>query len=41
MSAIGEFKNKNGITPKYLIIYRDGVGESQRTAVLNYELPQI
>jgi len=37
--ALTEFKKKNGIFPKNMIIYRDGVGDSQRKAILMNELP--
>lgn len=37
--ALTEFKKKNGYYPENVIIYRDGVGDSQRKAVLLYELP--
>lgn len=39
--ALNEFKKKNGTFPKNMIIYRDGVGDSQRKAILMNELPQI
>ena len=39
--ALTEFKAKNGTYPHNIIIYRDGVGDSQQKAVLLYELPQI
>lgn len=39
--ALTEFKNKNGCYPMQVIIYRDGVGDSQRKAVLMYEIPQL
>ena len=39
--AISEFKKKNNIHPHRIIIYRDGVGDSQKSIVLNYEVPQI
>ena len=31
----------NGKMPKYIIVYRDGVGDGQLQAVYAYELPQI
>ena len=39
--ALSEFKSKSGSYPENLILYRDGVGDSQQKAVLLYELPQI
>ncbi|CDW80416.1 macronuclear development protein 1 [Stylonychia lemnae] len=39
--ALSEFQKKNGVAPQNLIIYRDGVGDSQRSIVINFELPQI
>lgn len=39
--ALTEFKKKNKVFPDSVIIYRDGVGDSQRKAVLLYELPQL
>lgn len=39
--ALTEFKAKNGVFPMQMVIYRDGVGDSQQKAVLLYELPQI
>ena len=39
--ALLEFKKKNGKFPNKIIIYRDGVGNSQQKAVLNHELPQL
>ena len=39
--SLNEFKTKNGVFPANVVIYRDGVGDSQRKAVLLYELPQI
>ena len=39
--ALTEFKNKNTIFPSSVVIYRDGVGDSQKKAVLLYELPQL
>ncbi len=39
--ALLEFKKKNDTFPQNIIIYRDGVGESQQKSVLLYELPQI
>ena len=39
--ALTEFKNKNGTYPHQMVIYRDGVGDSQQKAVLLYELPQV
>ena len=37
--ALTEFKKKNTVFPANIVIYRDGVGDSQRKAVLLYELP--
>ena len=37
--SLTEFKTKNGVFPANVVIYRDGVGDSQRKAVLLYELP--
>ena len=37
--ALTEFKKKNGVFPGSVIIYRDGVGDSQKKVVLLYELP--
>ena len=37
--ALTEFKKKNGVYPEHLIMYRDGVGDSQQTVVLQYEVP--
>ncbi|CAK87143.1 unnamed protein product (macronuclear) [Paramecium tetraurelia] len=34
------FKEQNGIFPKLVIIYRDGVGDGQQAVVLANELPQ-
>ena len=31
----------NRSLPKYIIFYRDGVGDGQLEAVAKYELPQI
>ena len=39
--ALNVFKEKNGCYPHNIVIYRDGVGESQQKAVLLFELPQI
>jgi aubergine-like protein len=39
--ALTAFKNKNGVYPMQVVIYRDGVGDSQQRAVLMYELPQV
>ena len=39
--ALTEFKTKNKVFPENVIIYRDGVGDSQRKSVLLYELPQL
>ena len=39
--ALLEFKKKNTVFPANVVIYRDGVGDSQRKAVLLYELPQL
>jgi aubergine-like protein len=39
--ALQEFKNVNKRYPNKVIIYRDGVGQSQQSAVLTHELPQI
>ena len=39
--ALTEFKGKNGDFPKKIIIYRDGVGASQQSAVMTHELPQL
>ena len=36
-----EFKKKNDTFPQQIIIYRDGVGDSQQRSVLLYELPQV
>ena len=37
--ALTEFKKKNTVFPANVVVYRDGVGDSQRKAVLLYELP--
>jgi len=37
--ALKEFKNVNKKYPNKVIIYRDGVGQSQQSAVLTHELP--
>lgn len=39
--ALSEFKAKNGCYPHQVVIYRDGVGDSQMQAVLLYEIPQV
>ena len=40
--AIKVFKKSNGGNlPTNFIIYRDGVGDAQRNAVLNSEIPQL
>ena len=41
VQALAEFKKKNTVFPSNVVIYRDGVGDSQRKAVLLYELPQL
>lgn len=38
MSALDKFKDLNKIYPKYVIFYRDGVGEGQITSVLEHEV---
>ena len=39
--ALEEFKRKNEVYPETVVVYRDGVGDSQRAAVLAQEVPQI
>lgn len=39
--ALTEFKKINGCFPHNVVIYRDGVGDSQLEAVLLYEIPQV
>jgi len=39
--AIKQFKRHNGIGPRRVIVFRDGVSDSQRNVVLNAEVPQI
>jgi hypothetical protein len=39
LEAVSEFKKKNSVHPHRIIIYRDGVGDSQKSIVLNYEVP--
>lgn len=39
--ALQEFNYKNGVYPEQIIVYRDGVGDSQRSIILQYELPQL
>ena len=41
VEAVTEFNKKNSTYPHRIIIYRDGVGDSQKSIVLNYEVPQI
>ncbi|XP_038044639.1 piwi-like protein 1 isoform X1 [Patiria miniata] len=40
-SALRKFKEINGKLPERVIIYRDGVGDGQLPAVVEYELPQV
>ncbi|XP_022109192.1 piwi-like protein 1 [Acanthaster planci] len=40
-SALKNFHEINGSLPERVIIYRDGVGDGQLAAVVNYELPQL
>jgi hypothetical protein len=35
------FKKINSIYPENIVIYRDGVGDSQKTVVMNLEIDQI
>lgn len=39
--AFNTFKGSNGIYPKRIIIYRDGVGEGQKIGMYEQEMPQI
>lgn len=39
--ALCQFKARNGTLPHNVVLYRDGVGDSQQKAVLMYELPQL
>ena len=39
--ALNEFKKKNGAFPKRVVIYRDGVGTGQMSAVSTIEVPQL
>ena len=39
--ALNEFKIRNGTHPHQMIIYRDGLGDSQHKAMLMHEIPQI
>eukprot|EP00347_Sterkiella_histriomuscorum_P022394 403330644 len=41
VEGLQKFNDKNGCFPQNLIMYRDGVGESQKGVVLSNELPQI
>jgi len=41
IEALGEFKKSNGVEPAHIIMYRDGVGESQQTVLLEFEISQI
>jgi len=39
--ALAKFKQINGVLPSKIIMYRDGVGEGQTSAVVFHEIPQI
>ena len=39
--AIEAFKKHNSVYPENIIIYRDGVGESQKKVVISQEIDQI
>ena len=39
--ALEEFKKKNTLFPEHVILYRDGMGESQKNFILQHEVPQI
>mmetsp|Transcript_8990 Transcript_8990/g.9727 ORF Transcript_8990/g.9727 Transcript_8990/m.9727 type:complete len:198 (-) Transcript_8990:36-629(-) len=39
--ALEEYKNFNSALPEQIIVYRDGVSDSQRRALLAMEVPQI
>jgi len=41
VKAIGEYRKKNGRTPRTVIVYRDGVGDGQLEYVLREEVPQL
>lgn len=38
MNLLGAFKNKNGELPKHIVVYRDGVSDSQFEQVMMYEV---
>lgn len=40
-SACEFYKKQNGAYPDKIIVYRDGVGDGQLKAVVDYEIPQI
>lgn len=41
INALYRYKLENGHFPKHVIFYRDGLGESQRSHSLRFELPQL
>lgn len=40
-NLFNSFKKKNGVMPAHVLIYRDGVGDTQFDEVLSAELPQV
>ncbi|XP_015176453.1 PREDICTED: piwi-like protein 1 [Polistes dominula] len=41
ISAIDEYKRRNGNYPNRIIVYRDGVGDGQIQVITNYEVKQL
>ncbi|KAI4478134.1 hypothetical protein M0804_012092 [Polistes exclamans] len=41
ISAIDEYKKRNGNYPSRIIVYRDGVGDGQIEVITNYEVKQL
>jgi len=40
-AALRRYFEVNATVPKYVVLYRDGVGDSQIPTVRDYEVPQI
>ena len=40
-AALRQYNQINGALPEKIIIYRDGVGDGQLSAVVNTEIPQL
>jgi len=39
--ALKKFYEVNATLPKYIVVYRDGVGDGQVLAVQEHEVPQV